>query len=181
MSSLSTSGALLMLGASAAPELLAQVVTIVIAFAITVAILYAVAWKPILALLDARKAEIVRSFDEIDRKVADSEALIKDYEERIRRIDEEARERMNKAIDEGRRVAGELVDKARAEADEIISKAQQSMQMEMAQARIELRRDVDEMTLAATGRLLSVEVDDERHRQLVNDFIADVQSRRSAT
>ena len=180
MSTLSTSGALLMLGASAAPELLAQVVTIIIAFALTVAILYALAWKPILALLDARKAEIVRSFEDIDRKIADSEALIKDYEERIRRIDEEARERMNKAIDEGRRVATDIVDKSRAEAEEVVKKAQQTMQMELAQARIELRRDVVEMTLAATGRLLAVEVDDDRHRKLVDDFITDVDSRRSA-
>ncbi len=180
MDTLSTSGALLMLGASAAPELLAQVVTIIIAFALTVAILYALAWKPILALLDARKAEIVRSFEDIDRKIADSEALIKDYEERIRRIDEEARERMNKAIDEGRRVATDIVDKSRAEAEEVVKKAQQTMQMELAQARIELRRDVVEMTLAATGRLLAVEVDDDRHRKLVDDFITDVDSRRSA-
>jgi len=178
MDTLSTPGALLILGASAAPELLAQVVTIVITFLLTVAILYALAWKPILALLDARKAEVIRSFDEIDRKIADADALINDYEERIRRIDEEARERMNKAIDEGRRVATDIVDKARAESDEILQKAQRTMEMELAQARIQLRRDVVEMTLEATGKLLAVEVDDDRHRQLVDGFISDVEARR---
>ncbi len=172
---------LLILGASAVPELFAQVVTVIIMFVLTVAILYALAWKPILALLDARKAEIVRSFDEIDRKVADAEALIKDYEERIRRIDEEARERMNKAIDEGRRVAGDMIEKARLDSEEIAAKARQSMEMELGQARMQLRRDVVEMTLEATGRLLRVKVDDDRHRQLVDEFIADVDSRRSAT
>jgi len=172
---------LLILGASAAPELLAQVVTIIIAFVLTVGILYAFAWKPILALLDARKAEIVRSFEDIDRKVADAQALIKDYEERIRRIDEEARERMNKAIDEGRRVAGDMIEKARLDSEEIAAKARQSMEMELGQARMQLRRDVVEMTLEATGRLLQIKVDDDRHRQLVNEFIDDVEARRSAT
>jgi F-type H+-transporting ATPase subunit b len=172
---------LLILGASAGPELLAQVVTIIVAFVLTIAILYAFAWKPVLALLDARKNEIVRSFEDIDRKVADAQALIKDYEERIRRIDEEARERMNKAIDEGRRVASDMIEKARLDSEEIAAKARQSMEMELGQARMQLRRDVVEMTLEATGRLLQVKVDDDRSRQLVNEFIADVDARRSAT
>jgi F0F1-type ATP synthase membrane subunit b/b' len=55
------------------------------------------------------------------------------------------------------------------------------MEMELGQARMQLRRDVVEMTLEATGRLLQIKVDDDRHRQLVNEFIDDVDARRSAT
>ena len=166
---------ILLLGASAASELGAQVATVVISFAIVVAILYAVAWKPVLKLLDDRRAEIEKTFDDIDRKTAETTAKLKDYEERLRRIDDEARERLNKAVDEGRRMAAELIDKARADADDIAEKARAAMALEIESARITLRRDAAEMALAAAGKLLETEMDDQRHRALVDNFLAEAQ------
>lgn len=169
---------LVLMGAAAAPELTAQVVTVVISFAIVVAILYAVAWKPVLKLLDDRRSEIEKTFDDIDRKQAESAAMMKDYEERLRRIDDEARERLNKAVDEGRRVAAELIEKARHDADEIAEKARAAMALEIDAARLTLRREAADMALAAAGKLLETEMDDTRHRQTVESFLAEVERAR---
>jgi len=168
---------ILLLGASTGPELTAQIVVLLMGFAITLAILSKLAWGPVTSILDERRKLVSDQFEDIDQKMTKATALLKEYEEKLRHIDEEARERQNKAIDEGRRMATELIEKARQESEEITSKAQ--MQIELDKARIELRREVVEMTLAATGKLLAANLDDARQRELVDSFIADVEKERA--
>jgi len=170
----------LFLLAAGGGDILAQVVTTVITFLLVMFTLKAFAWKPILDLLEERRNQISTKFDEIDKKAADANALVKDYEERIRRIDDEARERQNKAIDEGRRMAQELIEKARHDAEEITEKARQNMAMEIEKARLQLRQEAVEMTLVASGKLLKTSLDDSRHRDLVSGFISELENRKAS-
>lgn len=164
----------------AGPTMTAQIITVIVAFLIVVWILKALAWKPILLMLDERRERIARSFDEIDRKTADAAALAKEYEERLRRIDDEARDRQNRAIDEGRRTATAIIEKARGEAEEIISKARANLDMEMEKARLQLRTEAVELSLAATGKLLAANMDDERQRQLAREFVEALENRKAS-
>ncbi|MCB2154675.1 F0F1 ATP synthase subunit B [bacterium] len=170
----------LLLAASPMAEIGGQVLTTIVTFLAVLWVLKLLAWKPILELLDQRRETVSSKFEEIDRKMGEANTLIADYEERLKRIDDEARERHNKAVDEGRQMASEIIEKARHEAESITVKAKQAMDMELEKARLELRREVVEMTLTATGKLLSVSVDDAKHRQLVDDFIADMEKRKSS-
>jgi F-type H+-transporting ATPase subunit b len=168
---------LLLLAASAGPTLLAQVVTTVVTFVLVLVVLKVFALGPILKVLDERGTEVSSKFEEIDKRLAEATALQKDYEERLRHIDDEARERQNKAVDEGRRIAQEIVQKARTEAEEIVDKAGMTARMELEKARVELRREVVEMTLFATGKLLDASLDDEKHRNLVDHFVTGLEKR----
>lgn len=163
-----------LVAASATSELPAQIGTIIVGFALVVWILKAFAWKPVLSVLDERRKTVSDRFEDIDRRMNEASRLLKEYEEKLRHIDDEARERHNKAVDEGRRMATELIEKSRKESEEITAKAQAQMAMELDKARIELRRDVVEMTLAATGRLLQANLDEARQRELVDSFIQDI-------
>ncbi len=167
----------MLLAASAGSELLAQVITTMITFAIVVVIIKMFALEPVTGLLDERKKRVADQFDDIDRQLAEANAMMKDYEERLKRIDDEARERHNKAVDEGRKMAANLIEKARQDAEEITTKAKASMEMELEKARLDLRRETVEMTLAATGKLLSVNLDDSKQRELVTGFINDLEKR----
>lgn len=171
---------LVLLGAAAGPEIGAQLATTVVGFFLVVALLLYVLWKPVLALLDERREAVSSQFGEIDRKLAEANALAKDYEERLKRIDDEARERLNKAVDEGRKLAAELIEKARHDAEDITVKTRQSLALEVETARLALRREAVEMTLSATGKLLSVSMNDERQRSLVDGFISDLEKHGSS-
>ena len=169
--------ALLLLGASAASELTAQVITTIITFLLVMWVLTKFGFKPAVEVAEARQKEISQSFENIDKKVADAERRLNEYEEKLKHIDEEARERQNKAIDEGRKMAEEIVSKARKDAEDITTKAKEAMDMEIEKARVQLRQDTVEMTLAATGKLLSAELDDDKHRQLVESFVKELESK----
>lgn len=157
--------------AAAAGTLLAQVATTILAFFIVLWILKIFAWKPILNMIDERRETIAREFDTIDARQAKLESQIRDYEERLRLIDNEARERQNKAIEEGKRTATELLEQARTQADEIRRKAEGDIKIEIEKARVELRNSMSRMTVEATRRLIKEQLDEERHAALIGTVL----------
>ncbi len=169
----------ILLGA-AAGELTAQIVTIIIAFSITVYVLHAVAWKPILKLIDERRETIAKEFDSLEKKQAGLDSRIKDYEERLRQIDQEARERLNKAIDEGKRIGAEIVEDSRRQADDLRAKASSDIKLELDKTRIQLRDDMVRITISATEKLIQKQLDDQGHRDLVVSFITELESRKAS-
>jgi F-type H+-transporting ATPase subunit b len=167
----------LILAASAAGTVTAQIATVVVAFIVVILVLKTFVWKGVLGAIDERRESIRRQFDEIDRKQAELASMTKDYEERLRRIDEEARERMNKAIDEGRRIAADLTEQARKDADAYLERAQATIRIETEKARIELRDEIVTIAMMAAERLLRQRLDDEGQRAMVRAFVAEMEDK----
>jgi F-type H+-transporting ATPase subunit b len=170
----------LILLAGVAGTLLAQVATVVLAFFIVMAILYAVAWKPVLSLLDERRNTVVNEFAQIERRQSELESKVRDYEERLRQIDSVARQRLNEAVDEGRKTALQLVEEARQASEELKAKASADIRIEMDKARVELRDRIVSLTVAASGKLMQAELNEARQRALVESFLTELEGRQSA-
>lgn len=166
--------------AAAAGTLLAQIATTIVAFFVVLWILAKFAWKPILRMIDERRETIARDFETIASRQAKLESQIKDYEERLRQIDSEARERQNKAIEQGQRTANELLEQARTQAEEIRAKAAADVRIEIEKARVELRDAMTRMTVEATRRLIQETLDEERHAALVGNALEELAEQEKA-
>ncbi len=169
---------ILLLGA-AAGTLIAQIVTVVLGFFVVVWILKAFAWGPIIQAIDDRRNEISQEFTDIEQKQATLNSQIKDYEERLRQIDAEARERTNKAIEEGRKAAETILADAKKSADDLKAKAENDIKLEIEKSRVELRDEIVSLTIKATEKLLKSELNDDRHKELVGTFIRELESEES--
>ncbi len=161
------------------PQLIAEVLTHIIAFLLLFWLLKRFAWRPVISLLDERRRVIRESIESAEAKQKTAGNLLEKYQGMIDRIDEEARARMNQAIEEGRRIAGEITEKARGEAQQIKDKAQRSIQLDIDRARADLKNRVVALTIRASERLLRERLDDAKHRELVARFIDDVEVRRA--
>lgn len=167
----------LFLAAETGPTLIAQVATVVVAFFVVVMILAKTAVGPFMKMIDERRETIAREFESIDSKQSGLESRIRDYEERLRQIDNAARERMNKAIDEGKRTAADVIEEGRKASEEMKAKAAADIRMEMEKSRVELRNEIVRLTISATEKLLRAELNDDRHKQLVGGFISELEHR----
>lgn len=163
--------------AAAAGTLTAQIAVVVIAFFVVMWILTKFAWGPIIRLIDERRETISREFRNIEDKQGHLESQIKDYEERLRNIQAEAREMMNAEIEKGKKSAAEIVEESRVQAEELKAKAASDIQLEVEKARAELRDEIVRLTIGATERLLKAELNDDRRRELVGSFISEIESR----
>ncbi len=152
------------------PELLTQIA----GFIIAVWILKKFAWKPMLGMLEQRRAKIRSDLDSAEKTRLDAAKVLAGYEKKLKEIDTEARVKIQEAIAEGNKVAIDIREQARFEAKEIISKAREELVRDIAKAKTELRDDMVKMAIAATEKIITEKLDDEKHRAMLNNFLDEV-------
>jgi F-type H+-transporting ATPase subunit b len=154
------------------PELLTQIV----GFLLAVWILKLFAWKPLLAMLEQRRARIKSDLDEAEQIKKQSAEIMAEYQRQLKEIDQIARAKIQEAISDGNRVASEIRDQSRIEAKDIISKAREDLSRDVAKAKVELRNDMVKMAITATEKVIAEKLNDEKHRQLINRFLDEVEN-----
>lgn len=148
--------------------MLAQIVTTVLGFFLLVLLLRKFFWGTILGLLDDRRRRIEEGFSNIARSKEELSRLQEDYQKRLSQIEEEARSRIQQAALEGKRLALEIQEQARAQGQAVIAKSKETIELELARARIVLRDQLANMTLEAVERILHKKLDEPTDRQIVD-------------
>jgi F-type H+-transporting ATPase subunit b len=76
-----------------------------------------------------------------------------------------------RAREDAERVAREVREKAEAEAEHMLEQARRTIQQERDQAVLQLRQQTAELAILAAGQLLDENLDNDRSRKIVDDFI----------
>ena len=134
---------------------LGEVLVQLVAFVVVFLMLKALAWKPILQSMAARREKIREELESIEKAKKAIEGLKAQYNALLQKIEEEARAKVQQAIDEGRRISKEIQDKARSESQATFEKAKENLELEVSKARIELRREIADLALTASERVLN--------------------------
>lgn len=148
-----------------------EIVTHVLAFLIFIWVLKKFAWGPLLKVIDERREKIEGDFQKAEDLQKEADETKAKLEAQLAEIEDRARTEMHKAIEEGKRISLELQAKARAEAEALLARAKQNAEIELANARKALRKDVVELTLAATERVLRETVDRAAQQRHIDKFI----------
>ena len=151
------------------------ILTHIVGFLITVWILKKFAWRPIMDILEERRQKIKAEFDAIDHTKAEVATIKADFEAKLKDIDVLARQKLSEAINDGRQAAAEIKEQGRREAKDMITRAKGELERDVEKARVTLKEDIVSMTIAAAEKVITAELDDERHRQLVAEFIENVE------
>ena len=154
-----------------------EILTHIVGFLLLLFVLRRVLWKPLLAQLDARRTTIATGLADVARAKADIERLQAGYTARLARVEDEARGHMREATLEGKRIATEIQDHARAEARKIVEEMKGKLHLEIAQAKVELRDQIAALVIESTQRLLRERVDVSKDKQLVTQFLDEIQAK----
>jgi F-type H+-transporting ATPase subunit b len=155
-------------------QLLAHAISFLIFFFLVRAAFMAIIYPP----MRERRERIKAEYDRIEQEKAEIGTLKSQYEGHLKRIEAESRERIQAAVAEGQRVGAELRDQARKEAQETLVRAREEIGLERDKARVMLRDDVVRLAMDIAGKVVHEELNAERHRKLVDAFLADVESTR---
>lgn len=146
------------------PVLLAQIVNFTILFVL----LYLVAYKPILRMLDERSKKVEESMkqtESIKEQVAHAE---EESKKRIDAASKEGQEILARAVRTGEEVRQQAQQDARKEAEGLITRARTEIQRERDGAIDELRREFADLAILAAGKVIEKSLDKEAHRQLID-------------
>ena len=149
------------------PVLLAQVVNVAILFGL----LYLVAYKPLMRMLDGRSQKIKESMEQaesIERQAAQAEEEVK---KQLEAASKQGQGRIAEAVRAGEEVKQKAQQEARQEAETLIVRARTEIQRERDEAIDELRKEVADLTILAAGKVIDRSLDKEAHRQLIDKVL----------
>ncbi|MCK5576904.1 MAG: F0F1 ATP synthase subunit B [Dehalococcoidales bacterium] len=149
------------------PTLIAQIVN----FAILFALLYLVAYKPIMRMLDERSRRIKESMEQTDQI---REQAAKAEQETARRIEEAGKEAQNiigQAVQAGEEAKQKTREDAQKEGEKLVTRARAEIDRERDEAIGELRKEFADLTVLAAGKVIDRSLDKEKHRRLIEQVL----------
>lgn len=149
----------------------------IVTFALLLLVLRAVAWKPLLAILDERERRIQESLEQADQARKEAQRAAEENRQSLERAMAQAQAAIAQGRETAERVAQEVHERAEADARQLLAQAQRTIGQERDRAIQELRREVADLAILAAGKILDENLDEGRNRKLVDDFISDIPSR----
>jgi F-type H+-transporting ATPase subunit b len=146
----------------------------VITFAITLFVLYKLAFGRIQGLIDERRKRIREALDEADRVREEAREL----REAVKREREETRAERERLLEESRRQGQAQFERARREAhadlERRLEENQRALDAEIRKLREQIRRDVVELTLLASERVTGKVLTADDQRRLIEETISEL-------
>lgn len=145
------------------PTLIAQLVN----FAILFGLLYFLAYKPIIRMLDQRSKKIADSMEQTEYVSQQAAEAEKEYEQRIQAASREGQEVIARATRAGDELKQRSQQEAREEAENLINRARTAIQQERDDAIDDLRREFADLTIMAAEKVIGRSLDSDAHRELI--------------
>ena len=149
------------------PVLVAQIVNVAILFGL----LYLVAYKPIMRMLDERSRRIKESMKQADDIREQATHAEEEVKKQLEAAGSEGQERIAHAVKIGEEVKQKAQQEARQEAETLIARARTEIQRERDEAIDELRKEVADLTILAVGKVIDRSLDKKAHRQLIDKVL----------
>jgi F-type H+-transporting ATPase subunit b len=131
--------------------------------------------KPLEDAIVDRNTQLERTFTEAENLRTEMTSMRTQYESRLAETEARAREQIQAQIKEAQNLRQQLMAEAAAQADELRRKATQDIEREKQRVLAEMRLEVVNLTLDATERILGENIDNERNRRLVEEFVDKVE------
>jgi len=147
--------------------LLAQVVNVAILFGL----LYLVAYKPIMRMLDERSRKIKESMDNTERIKEQAERAEGEAAKRIEAAAKEGQEAIARAMRTGEEVRQGAQQKAKIEGEALIARARAEIQQERDEAIVQLRESFADITIQAAGKVIDRTLDKKAHRDIIDKVL----------
>ncbi len=144
-----------------------------VTFGIVAAILYKVAWKPILAGLDAREARIQQSLDEAKRIQETMARLDDTHRARTEATERECRTLIAKAREAATAATAAVERGAQERVKVLYENAERDIEALRNRVVADLRREQAELICKISGRLIAQNMDTEQNRKLVDRLIGE--------
>jgi F-type H+-transporting ATPase subunit b len=142
-----------------------------LAFGAALWILRRLAFPRIQEALEKRSRAIAESIDAADRTRQEADQILAEYRERLR----EAREQADDIVARARKAADRTQDDARVTAketrEEMLADARRDIEQETRRAIGEIRREVADLTVAATEKVTRKTLDDQDHQRLIDEAL----------
>ncbi len=137
-------------------------------------------FRPLLGVMEEREKEIAEGLETGERARAQLARIDQERREILDGARGQGREQVRQLVREGEEARERILREAREEAQEIRQRGRETVELEREEAMLELRREVVDLALLAASRAVLRRLDEQDHRQVVDDFISRLEQREGA-
>ena len=152
-------------------EINATIIAQVINFLILVALLRAVAYKPVVRLLEQRSNKIQESIDKAEADQKAAEATLAQYKQKLQEANVKAQEIIDKAEKTARDEYDAKILEAKKGIEQLKKAAQDDIQREHERAEAQIKGEVITLSLAAAEKIIGKNIDSKENERLIGEFI----------
>jgi len=149
------------------PTLLAQIINVAILFGL----LYLVAYRPIMRMLDERSRKIKESMEQTEYIKQQAERAEEEAAKRIETAAKEGQEAVARAMRTGEEIRQEAQQQAKQGAEVLIARARAEIQRERDEAIDQLRKEFADITILAAEKVIDRTLDKKAHREIIDKVL----------
>ena len=150
----------------------------ILTFLVLVVLLARFAWRPLLAALERRQAEIARSIEDAQRAKQELERLQRESAQIIASARSEAEAIVSRSRSDAEQLREDIKQKSRAEAAAIVKNAERQIQLETARALQQIRHEAVDLSVNIASKILRRNVSKEDNEGLIEETLRQVETRR---
>ena len=150
---------------------LGYLISQIVNFTLLAVLLYFVAYKPILRMLDQRSARIQKGLEDAEaasRRAAEMEI---EFQKQLATARKEGQEIIAQATQVSEKARQEILARAHEDARGMIDKAKEEIDRERDQAMSDLRRDVGDLSVSIAQKVIGRTLDEPGQRRLIAEFL----------
>ena len=146
----------------------------VLAFLVALFILRKYAFPQISAALEKRQNLIEESIDTAQRTKDEADQILAEYRERLKEARAQAEEIVARARKAGEATERQSLEDARGSREELLEQTRRDIEAETRRAIQEIRREVADLTVAATERVTRKTLTEDDQRRLVEEALSEL-------
>jgi F-type H+-transporting ATPase subunit b len=149
------------------PSFIAQVVNFLILFGL----LYLVAYKPVLKMLDDRSNKVKSSLEQAEVIRAQAEKAQEEFKVQIAEASKQGQLVIERASKTGDEIREKAKVEAQTEAEALIVRAKAEIRRERDEVIDELRKEFADLTILAASKVIGKSIDKTTHREMINQVL----------
>jgi F-type H+-transporting ATPase subunit b len=140
-------------------------------FVVLMVLLYRVAWKPLVAMIDERDKAIAEGLRKAEQAREEAESLMKEQKEKLAKTHDEAKAMLETSKKTAENTKTDLINQAREEANKIIERGKADLERERHDAVFKMKKDISALVVQAASKLIGMSLDEKKHQELIEESI----------
>ncbi len=126
---------------------------------------------PLKKMIDSRQKEVDDIYAEAEDSRRSAAEMKSEYEEKMKRAEEESEEILKKAVRKAQLREEEILHEADEKAARTLKRAEEQVELEKKRALNEVKNEVSDMAIGIAAAVIERDIDKKEHADMIDDFI----------
>lgn len=143
-------------------------------FGILAVLLFFMTKKPGAQFFSSRKKNIADEINELEKKKADAEKKLAEYQARFKNLDKESKQIVEDYIKQGKEAKKRILAEAQAQAEKLEGMAKQNIEQELKTAKAMLQQEIVQKAMEKAEEIIKSSISTEDQEKLVDEYLKKV-------